>query len=59
MPVTTVVRRLVWDDHEVTDPDGDLLVAPGAEVRLHGLVGLDAGDGHRPVRIVHRSKIYG
>jgi hypothetical protein len=59
VPVAAIVRCVIRDDHEVAQPDGDLLLATGAEIRLHSLVRLDAGDGHRSVYAVHSSKSTG
>jgi hypothetical protein len=44
VPVTSQVGGLEGDDDEVTEPDGDVLVAAGAQVGLAGLEGLDPPD---------------
>lgn len=38
------VGCLDGDDHDVADPDVDVVVAPRAQVGLAGLVGLDPAD---------------
>jgi hypothetical protein len=44
VPVAAQVRLVQRHDDKVPDPGWDLLVAPGAEIRLGGLVGVDAAD---------------
>jgi len=44
MPVAAQVGGVERNDHDVADPDGNVLVAAGAEVRLRGLVRMDPPD---------------
>ena len=44
MPVPAQLRLQPGHHHQVADAHGDLLVAPGARVRLAGLVGLHPPD---------------
>ena len=42
MPVRAILGMCLGDDDEVAEPWWDVLVAAGTQVRLAGLVGLDA-----------------
>jgi hypothetical protein len=42
--VPAEIRRLDRDDDDVAEPRGDVAVTAGAEVPLHGLVGLEEAD---------------
>jgi hypothetical protein len=44
MPVPAEVRGLAGDDHKMSRPGQDFLVAAGAEIGLAGLVGADAAE---------------
>ncbi len=44
MPVPAQIRRILWNDYEMTDTALDRALTPGTCVRLDGLVGLDRVD---------------
>lgn len=55
MPVTSQLRFMVRDDHEVKSAFGDREIAPGAQILLARSIGLHRADRY-PEKIAHNTK---